>query len=172
MTMAAPRLEVYVQITENLDLALELPESEQWRAWFQIWSKELIPETGDYELTLRLTDNSEIQHLNQDYRQINRPTDVLAFAATEIDYPDLSQLADHAEPTYLGDIVVSMEMARDQAAVQGHSLRVELAWLACHGFLHLLGWDHPDEEHLTAMLDQQRHCLGEIGLELGPGSEF
>jgi probable rRNA maturation factor len=71
-----------------------------------------------------------------------------------------------SEPLYLGDIAISIDTAQRQAQQQGHSLKTELAWLAAHGFLHLLGWDHPDEESLTQMLDRQETLLQAIGLAI------
>jgi probable rRNA maturation factor len=108
-----------------------------------------------------LTDDREIQSLNQNYRFKDQPTDVLAFAALEVDYPQFDEL--NAEPLYLGDIVISVETADRQA--QLHSLETELAWLAAHGLLHLLGWDHPDDASLLRMLDQQQILLNQVGLE-------
>jgi probable rRNA maturation factor len=67
---------------------------------------------------------------------------------------------------YLGDIVISIETARQQAQQQEHPLPTELAWLAAHGLLHLLGWDHPDEESLSQMLKQQVILLKTIGIEI------
>ncbi len=173
MTLASAQVEVYLQVSETLSLERELQDSEKWQAWFQIWASQVMTESGCYELTLRLTDSAEIQALNQQYRQIDRPTDVLSFAATEVAWPDMTpEIVDAEEPLYLGDIVISLEVAQVQAREQGHSLSVELAWLACHGFLHLLGWDHPDQTSLEAMVQQQKQCLEQIGLWLGPGSEF
>jgi probable rRNA maturation factor len=116
-----------------------------------------------YELSLRLTSDREIQSLNAQYSQQDKPTDVLAFAALETDYPQIDHLQSQM-PLYLGDIVISMDTAQQQAQSQGHSLKTELAWLATHGFLHLLGWDHPDDASLTRMLDQQRVLLCQVGL--------
>jgi len=65
---------------------------------------------------------------------------------------------------YLSDIVVSVDTAYHQAQQQGPSLKTALGWLATHGLLHLLGWDHPDDESLTAMLNQQRVLLEAIEL--------
>jgi len=129
---------------------------QYWQNWFQVWTDSLIA-TGampaqDYELTLMLTDDDEIQALNAQYRQSDRPTDVLAFAALEVDVPALPE---NSEPVYLGDIVISVTTATAQASERGHSTTWELAWLATHGLLHLLGWDHPDEVSLEAMLAQQ-----------------
>ncbi len=69
-------------------------------------------------------------------------------------------------PLYLGDIVISVDTANRQATEQGHPLQTELAWLATHGLLHLLGWDHPDETSLLQMLERQAVLLQQIGLTI------
>lgn len=143
---------------------------ETWEIWFQTWLETLQPDLSPvqtYELSLRLTDDREIQTLNHQYRQQDKPTDVLAFAALETEAPQFAELA--ALPVYLGDIIISMDTAQQQAKTQGHSLQIELAWLAAHGLLHLLGWDHPDDASLVRMLDRQEHLLGTIGLSINPG---
>ena len=138
-----------------------------WEGWLQRWLEVLQPKLSlvdAYELTLRLTDDQEIQTLNHQYRQQDKPTDVLAFAALEATSPqpdDLSSL-----PLYLGDVVISVDTAQRQAQTYGHSLTIELAWLAAHGLLHLLGWDHPDEDSLMRMLNQQQVLLHTVGLEM------
>ena len=130
-------------------------ESVDWKTWFQIWFDSLnhiteLPQ--ECELSLRLTGDHQIQQFNLQYRNLARPTDVLAFAATEVD----SLLPyDIDEPLYLGDIIISLDTALSQAKEQKHTLIRELAWLASHGLLHLLGWDHPNDESLTLMLNQQ-----------------
>lgn len=138
-----------------------------WENWFDQWLKALQPDISPndaYELSLRLTDDREIQFLNAQYRNKNQPTDVLAFAALEVDSPQLPPQMQLPLPLYLGDIVISVETANRQAQQQNHSLTTELAWLATHGLLHLLGWDHPDEESLVAMLNQQSSLLGKVNL--------
>jgi probable rRNA maturation factor len=114
-------------------------------------------------VSLRLTTDAEIAELNQSFRQIDQPTDVLAFAALEQDFPLTPDLL-NTEPLYLGDIVISLDTAQGQAAQAGHSLVWELAWLAAHGFLHLLGWDHPDEASLAAMMQKQYELLAALDL--------
>lgn len=142
----------------------------EWQAWGQTWLQHLQPELpqSDCELTLRLTGDREIQTLNAHYRQQDRPTDVLAFAALEAASP----LLPTGEPLYLGDLAISVETAQRQAQAQGWSLREELAWLASHGFLHLLGWDHPDEARLQAMLAQQTELLIAVGFVRGDRPEL
>ena len=169
-----------------------------WQVWFSCWLDNLMPSNPEadntaaipnpllrdpsrlYEINLRLTDDREIQSLNAQYRQQDRPTDVLAFAAAEANVPQVealpqvgeAQFSDEAGrrshpspiPLCLGDIVISVETAQRQARSQNHPLQTELAWLACHGLLHLLGWDHPDNATLAQMLDRQVALLQTIGL--------
>jgi len=136
-----------------------------WVIWFQAWLQTPgldLPPAASYELSLRLTTDAEIQALNSQFRQKDRPTDVLSFAAMEVDFPELED--DAAEALYLGDIIISVETAARQAPEYGYTLSKELAWLASHGLLHLLGWDHPDEPSLLIMLQQQETFLARSGL--------
>ncbi|MBW4549754.1 MAG: rRNA maturation RNase YbeY [Aphanocapsa sp. GSE-SYN-MK-11-07L] len=177
--MSNPNLQVEVTLQDHytsqpghqlLARDADLLMVEIWQTWFQTWLETLQPTLSPcqhYELSLRLADNAEIRRLNHHYRQADQPTDVLAFASLEIDAPQSEVWLDL--PLYLGDIVISVETASGQAAQHGHDLRTELAWLAAHGFLHLLGWDHPDSERLQQMLDQQMLLLGRIGL-ISPAS--
>ena len=138
-----------------------------WKSWFQTWLEILypyIPGADACELSLRLIGDREIQTLNAQYRSQNQPTDVLAFAALEVDVPQPLDEYLASEPLDLGDIVISVDTAFRQAQRQGHSLSTELAWLAAHGLLHLLGWDHPDRDSLIQMLCQQETLLKAIGL--------
>ncbi len=92
-----------------------------------------------YEVALRITDDAEIHELNRDWRGKNKPTDVLAFAQRE---------AAAADPSLLGDIVISLETARRQAK---RGLHAELLHLASHGLCHLLGYDHRNDREETEM---------------------
>jgi probable rRNA maturation factor len=135
----------------------------QWQQWFEQWLNDLDPGLSaldTYEVSLLLTADAEIRQLNATYRHQDIPTDVLAFAALEWQGP-ISQ-SQAQLPINLGDIVISVETAMRQA--KNHSLSVELAWLAAHGLLHLLGWDHPDISHLNRMLTEQAHLIERIGL--------
>ena len=161
------RAEIYVQDNFDSDGA-SIPSSyfgdrdtrinsDTWESWFNCWLDVLqpdIPKAASYEIGLRLTDDLEIQKLNYQYRHLDRATDVLAFASLETEIPQSTQILTQI-PLYLGDIVISVPTASRQARKQGHTLQAELAWLASHGLLHLLGWDHPDEESLIEMLNQQ-----------------
>jgi probable rRNA maturation factor len=139
---------------------------ETWEEWFRQWLEMLedyLPTAPSYEISLRLTTDTEIQTLNSQYRQQDKPTDVLAFASLEADLPQSEEML-VSMPLYLGDIIISIDTAKRQAQQQEHSLSIELAWLTAHGLLHLLGWDHPDEESLIAMLNEQVVLLKKIGI--------
>jgi probable rRNA maturation factor len=156
--------EIYPEIADRHPISLE-----KWQEWFASWEPYLRSQVaiadGEYELTLAITDDLTIQQLNLQYRQQDRPTDVLSFAALESDVPEIpNDDAGYVEPTCLGDIIISQTTAIRQAEERGHSLTYELAWLAAHGLLHLLGWDHPDEESLEEMLKQQDLMLQLISL--------
>jgi probable rRNA maturation factor len=157
--MESLKLDLYIEEITPARIPISI-----WEDWFKIWLESLgdyLPEASGYELSLRLTDDAEIHGLNRDYRQKDQPTDVLAFAALEVDFP-LPQTT--FEPLYLGDLVISVATATRQAQEQNHSLTRELAWLAAHGLLHLLGWDHPDDESLGLMLAQQEELLQKIDI--------
>ncbi|MEA5596333.1 rRNA maturation RNase YbeY [Rivularia sp. UHCC 0363] len=168
-------VEVYVQdYFQESSLDVENDENiritgENWENWFCEWVNMLqsdIPPASIYEIGLRLTDDSEIQTLNSQYRHQDKPTDVLAFAALEVDSPYVTEIDTENEPLYLGDIIVSIDTARKQAIQQNHSLKTELAWLTSHGLLHLIGWDHPDEESLQRMMEKQVMLLKTLGIDI------
>ena len=159
-----PELQVNLDHPVKIDLST-LPSPDQWQDWLQRWLQGLQPHYSPlnaYELSLYLTTDAEIQQLNADYRHIDQPTDVLAFAMLEGDRPPAELLA--ILPLPLGDIIISVETAQRQAIAAQHSLGQEVVWLTAHGLLHLLGWDHPDEVHLQQMWDQQNILLKMIQL--------
>ncbi|MGB3517349.1 MAG: rRNA maturation RNase YbeY [Elainellaceae cyanobacterium] len=160
-----PVLELLVQ--DDVDAwpqGSDRPSDDQWQQWFQDWLSEMQPDVspiGQYEISLRLTTDADIHELNAQYRQVDRPTDVLAFATLDDPLPGLAEMRSQM-PVYLGDIVISVETAQRQAT--SHSLKDELAILATHGLLHLLGWDHPDDDTLWDMLNQQQVLLATVGI--------
>ncbi|MFO8236846.1 MAG: rRNA maturation RNase YbeY [Prochlorococcaceae cyanobacterium] len=181
--MAAPAVAVDLAFSVDAALPPELiAAAGPWAEpddgagpWHQLLSRwlgqlaaELPPELGApaYSLGLNLVSDPEIAGLNTHWRGLAGPTDVLAFAARDagVDQaPPLPLAAPEelpdAEPLELGDIVISLETAARQAGEHGHGLVRELQFLASHGLLHLLGWDHPDEASLAAMLARQERLL-------------
>ena len=115
----------------------------------------------DSEVSVTLTDNAYIHTLNKEYRGIDRPTDVLSFALRESEEPGISG---GLEVDVLGDIIISVERAEEQAAEYGHSLRREMAFLAVHGMLHLLGYDHMEEAEREEMEREQRFVMEQLGI--------
>jgi probable rRNA maturation factor len=116
------------------------------------------------EVSLILADDACIKQLNSDYRGIDQPTDVLSFALDE-DPADLPIIGTPEEfPDLLGDIYVSVERAFEQAERYGHSPQREIAYLAVHGLLHLLGFDHQDPAATAAMRSAEEQILAEFQL--------
>ncbi|MCD7033057.1 rRNA maturation RNase YbeY [Metabacillus sp. GX 13764] len=116
------------------------------------------------ELSVTLTDNSRIQEINRDYRQKDQPTDVISFALEEEGEGEVEIIGADL-PRTLGDIIISVERAKEQAEEYGHSDSRELGFLAVHGFLHLLGYDHMTEEDEAVMFRKQREILDSYGLK-------
>lgn len=179
---ALPELDLAFDVDPELEPSLALPAglladplagADRWHGLLCAWLAALAAELPErlaapsYCLGLSLVGDAEIADLNGSWRQQAQPTDVLAFAAQDegaAGLPPLpplpAQLNDgDGEPLELGDIVISLETAARQAGDHGHSLERELLFLASHGLLHLLGWDHPDEASLAAMLARQEQLL-------------
>jgi probable rRNA maturation factor len=112
---------------------------------------------ADAEVSVLLTDDAGIAALNAQYRGRPEPTDVLSFAQRE------GEGADPADPV-LGDIVISVERAARQAEEYGHSLAREVAFLAVHGLLHLLGYDHETPADEAEMMRETEAILAPLGL--------
>ncbi|MEY4840297.1 MAG: rRNA maturation RNase YbeY [Cyanobacteriota bacterium] len=170
-------------------LADPLAGADLWHERLSAWLDDLqadLPEalqSEAYSLGLQLVSDASIAALNQDWRSTSGATDVLAFAAQDDDLegalpmplppqpegpgpgnePDEQADDDDWGPAFgsveLGDIVISLDTAARQAPEHGHSLEQELLFLASHGLLHLLGWDHPDDASLAAMLARQEELL-------------
>ena len=118
------------------------------------------------EVSVTLTDNEGIHELNRDFRGIDRPTDVLSFPLFDGDLSesDLTDENGEKRKVPLGDIVVSMEKALEQATEYDHSLERELAFLCVHSVLHLLGYDHErGEEEEKDMFRRQDEILSAAG---------
>lgn len=113
------------------------------------------------EVSVVLADDEYIRQLNSRYRGKNCATDVLSFALNEGEEPDIVGGPDE---TLLGDIIISLETAARQAEEYHHSLERELAFLTVHGMLHLLGYDHEQEEERRAMRSEEEHVLSLLGI--------
>lgn len=114
----------------------------------------------DYEVSVLLTDDLHMTELNLEYRGIDAPTDVLAFAMRE------GEDSEMMPSTILGDVVISLETAERQATTEKLSLEEEVAFLTVHGMLHLLGYDHQTQEEASVMFEKQNSILDRLQVDI------
>jgi probable rRNA maturation factor len=113
------------------------------------------------EISLAFVDNPTIHRLNQRYLQHDEPTDVLSFPLRDVSSGHLA-----------GELVIGVEMARQQAESRGHDVHVELTLYVIHGLLHLCGYDDHADADAQAMRQRERHYLGQLGLpDIAPRHE-
>lgn len=135
--------------------------------------REAVETTLDFEdfqnhceVSVTFTDNEGIHELNKKFREVDKPTDVLSFPLFdfegETDEPPVDEIMSN-----LGDIVISLEKAKEQADEYGHSFEREVAFLCVHSMLHLLGYDHEtSEEDEVEMRSKQTEIMRIMGLEV------
>jgi len=143
---------INVNFNPNLNITLE-------PGLLVIASETTIQEVDpdrEIEVTLVITDDVQIKDLNRQFREMDNVTDVLSFPSDEIDL-------DTGKP-YLGDIIISFPQAHTQAIQAGHPVETELQLLTVHGMLHLLGFDHANEEEKSEMWAMQAKVLEKLGL--------
>ena len=144
-----------MQVELDLQLASEaaaLPDEAQLRRWCEL---ALRQRTADSELTIRLVDEAEGRELNHTWRHKDYATNVLSFPA---DVPD--ELLDIP---LLGDLVICVPVVEREAREQGKTLEAHWAHLVIHGCLHLLGYDHLEDEEAEEMEALERELLAELG---------
>ncbi|MCY9218939.1 rRNA maturation RNase YbeY [Bacillus haynesii] len=115
------------------------------------------------EVSVTIVNNEEIQKINKEYRGKDYPTDVISFALEEDGEGEIEIIGADMPPV-LGDIIISVDKAQEQAEEYGHSLMRELGFLTVHGFLHLLGYDHMTEEEEKEMFTKQKEILNRYGV--------
>ena len=117
-----------------------------------------VEDVGPVYFNVILVNNEYIHELNRDYRHIDRPTDVITFALEDNkDFPGY-------DVRILGDFYISLEKAHSQAVEYGHSFKREICFLAVHGFLHLLGYDHMNKHDEEIMFSKQELILNEANI--------
>lgn len=162
-------MRIFLENEGELDLSLDYLELAE-----EVAEAVLDYEKCPYEsqIELLLTDNEEIQRINQEFREIDRPTDVLSFPMVDFEIPaDYDFLEDddscfdpETGELMLGNIVISKEKVISQAEEYGHSVKREYAFLIAHSMLHLLGYDHMEEEERAVMEGKQREILEQLGI--------
>ena len=127
----------------------------------------------EIEVNVLLTGNAEIQEANRNFRDIDRPTDVLSFPMVDYNSPTDFSLVDESPECYLnpetdelvlGDIMISVDKVYEQAEEYGHSRKREFAFLIAHSMLHLLGYDHMEDEERVVMETKQEAVLEALGI--------
>ncbi|WP_214769020.1 rRNA maturation RNase YbeY [Exiguobacterium sp. s39] len=132
-----------------------------------IYTAEQEEVDSNSELSVTFVSNDEIQEINREWRGKDQTTDVISFAMEELgeDEIDFGLLED--EPIVLGDLIISVERCREQAAEYGNHFERELGFLAVHGFLHLLGYDHIEKADEEVMTKRQEEILHHFELYRG-----
>lgn len=158
-----------------MSIIIENEYSGEVVADYETIINEIVEAALDYEqcpyecqVSVTLVDNETIHQINQEYRQIDRPTDVLSFPALEYEEPgEFDWLEEEGigcfEPEsgelLLGDIMISMDKVKEQSAQYGHSEKREFAFLIAHSMLHLMGYDHMEENERKVMEHKQEEIL-------------
>lgn len=142
--------EVYIEC-ENVDESIVEIIKKASEAALQYLNK-------DGDISVILVDNEEIHKLNREHRNVDSPTDVLSFPTNE------GEMIAAIPDGFLGDIIISLERAREQACEYGHSIVRETAFLTVHGTLHLLGYDHMIETEEKEMFALQKEILEGMGV--------
>jgi probable rRNA maturation factor len=156
----------------KVSLTVDKPYSrEVKRSWLRtVISKTLATAKADtrVQLDIVITNDETVHQLNREYRNIDKPTDVLAFALAEESGEADPFVAPPEEPKPLGEVIVSYPTAVKQATEHGHSTERELALLVVHGVLHLLGYDHDTDAAEEEMQALERQTLARMQWQLDP----
>ena len=164
-----------------MNLVIEKETDDSFDFDYEEAAKSIIEQALEYlkcpyevQLNLTLTDNEGIHMINKEYRQIDRPTDVLSFPL--VDYPEPNVFPESIEETaedyfdldtgelMLGDIIISIEKCKEQAKEYGHSELREYSFLIVHSMLHLFGYDHMEDDERTVMEEKQKEILDLAGI--------
>lgn len=141
--------------TRKKELTEYLPLLEE----YYLKTLDVLGLGDDYDLSLVICGRKTIRNINRDYRKIDRVTDVISFACidSEDDFGD-----EYEDNFYLGDIFINTERVKSQAKAYGHSIKREFVFLFVHGLLHLLGYDHMNEEDEKVMFGFQKKIVEDL----------
>ena len=143
---------VKIEIFNNSSYSIEL---DDFKEYFLSIMKDLQVE--DALVNIIIVDNEEIKKINKEYRNIDNVTDVISFALEDVEFKTPFRI--------LGDIYISYEKVKEQALKYEHSEKRELYFLATHGLLHLLGYDHMNEKEEKIMFDLQKELLDKYDIK-------
>ena len=119
--------------------------------------------SSECEVSVSVVDGAEIQTINRQFRGIDRVTDVLSFPQLTFTEGEIPEKNESGE-IVLGDIILCLQRAKEQAAEYGHSLKREIAFLTAHSMLHLLGYDHMTPQEEKVMFQKQEEILQKAGI--------
>lgn len=143
---------------------LDLEKNEEYEQTIQkvlieCFEVEGLQDSNLY-ISITLTNPENIKKLNKQYRNIDKETDVLSFPMFEKNELEFAKKVDHEEA--LGDIIISVRKVKEQATEYGHSFERELAYMIVHGFYHLMGEDHMEEEEKKIMREKEEKVLSKL----------
>ena len=156
-----------INIDKEVEMHFNFPEDEYVEKVI-LAAMDFVECPYEAEVNVLFTDNAGIHEMNMEYREIDRPTDVLSFPMVEYDEPGCFDTLEEEQPDcfhpesgelLLGDIVLSYDKIKEQAKEYGHSELRELCFLVAHSMLHLFGYDHMEEEERAQMEQMQRDIL-------------
>ena len=151
---------IYKDIEEN-----EIYEEVIKKVLKECFKEEKIT-NSKLSITITLTNPQNIQEINKEYRDIDKPTDVLSFPMFEKEELDAKiEKKDFENEDILGDIIISIEKVQEQAEEYGHSFERELSYMIVHGFYHLMGYDHIEEEDKKIMRPKEEKILKSLKIE-------
>ena len=151
---------IYKDIEEN-----EIYEEVIKKVLKECFKEEKIT-NSKLSITITLTNPQNIQEINKEYRDIDKPTDVLSFPMFEKEELDAKiEKKDFEYEDILGDIIISIEKVQEQAGEYGHSFERELSYMIVHGFYHLMGYDHIEEEDKKIMRPKEEKILKSLKIE-------
>ncbi|ARD67781.1 rRNA maturation RNase YbeY [Eubacterium limosum] len=153
-------LELDLEIDNRSGVELDMSVYEKVEEYILITLQQenvLVP----CEISFSLVIPEEIQELNAEYRNIDKETDVLSFPMLEFPEDEDMLTYETGIPVMLGDIVISTKRAAEQAEEYGHSLEREICYLSVHSVLHLLGYDHMEEDEKRVMRAREKAIMGD-----------
>lgn len=150
-------MNITVEITKGIEAYDEYIDIESIEDYVATVIEDEFESEKDCYVSLLLTGNENIRVVNRDYRGKDKETDVISFAYLEVEEEDFSPYIT------LGDIVISLERVEEQAKDYGHSFRREFYYVLTHGILHLLGYDHIEEEDKIEMRKKEEEILSKHG---------
>ena len=146
----------------------DIPKSKEYNkvienAIEECYKEEKLPLEKIY-ICITLTDNNNIKEINKEYRKIDKATDVLSFPMFEKDELNKIIQQENVKEEIIGDIIISVEKVKEQAEEYGHSFERELSYMVVHGFFHLMGHDHMEEEEKKEMRAKEEKVLEKLRL--------